>query len=61
VGAADLHRSIDADIDSTLQRLYATVSGSRNLVAKTSGVLLILSSFVHRNTIYETGVAKAAI
>ena len=30
-GAADLHRSIDADVDSTLQRLYSTVSGSREL------------------------------
>jgi len=39
-GAADLHRSIDADVDSTLQRLYATVGGSRELVAKASGVLV---------------------
>ncbi|WP_250481030.1 MULTISPECIES: YSC84-related protein [unclassified Caballeronia] len=39
-GAADLHRSIDADVDSTLQRLYTTVGGSRELVAKASGVLV---------------------
>lgn len=42
-GATDLHRSIDADVDSTLQRLYATVSGSRELVAKASGVLVFPS------------------
>ncbi|MEZ2353396.1 YSC84-related protein [Caballeronia sp. RCC_10] len=42
-GAADLHRSIDADVDSTLQRLYTTVSGSRELVAKASGVLVFPS------------------
>jgi lipid-binding SYLF domain-containing protein len=32
-GAADDRRSIDADVDSTIQRLYATVGGSRELVA----------------------------
>ncbi|BCQ28555.1 hypothetical protein NK8_67450 (plasmid) [Caballeronia sp. NK8] len=42
-GAADLHRSIDADVDSALQRLYATVGGSRELVAKASGVLVFPS------------------
>jgi len=42
-GAADLHRSIDADVDSTLQRLYATVKGSRELVEKGSGVLVFPS------------------
>lgn len=42
-GAADLHRSIDADVDSTLQRLYATVSGSHELVSKASGVLVFPS------------------
>jgi lipid-binding SYLF domain-containing protein len=42
-GAADLHRSIDADVDSTLQRLYATVNGSRELVEKGSGVLVFPS------------------
>jgi lipid-binding SYLF domain-containing protein len=42
-GAADLRRSIDADVDSTLQRLYTTVSGSRELVAKASGVLVFPS------------------
>jgi lipid-binding SYLF domain-containing protein len=42
-GAADEHRSIDADVDSTIQRLYATVSGSRELVAKARGVLVFPS------------------
>ncbi|WP_250519141.1 YSC84-related protein [Caballeronia sp. ATUFL_M1_KS5A] len=42
-GAADLRRSIDADVDSTLQRLYSTVGGSRELVAKASGVLVFPS------------------
>ena len=42
-GAADLRRSIDADVDSTLQRLYATVNGSRELVAKSRGVLVFPS------------------
>ncbi|MDR5779417.1 YSC84-related protein [Caballeronia sp. LZ065] len=39
-GAADQRRSIDADVDSTIQRLYATVGGSRELVAKSRGVLV---------------------
>jgi lipid-binding SYLF domain-containing protein len=42
-GAADLRRSIDADADGTLQRLYSTVGGSRELVAKASGVLVFPS------------------
>ena len=42
-GAADLRRSIDADVDGTLQRLYSTVGGSRELVAKASGVLVFPS------------------
>ncbi|KND55534.1 putative lipoprotein [Candidatus Paraburkholderia kirkii] len=39
-GAADERRSIDADVHSTIQRLYATVSGSRELVAKSRGILV---------------------
>jgi lipid-binding SYLF domain-containing protein len=39
-GRADHFRSIDASVDSTLQRLYATVKGSRELVAKARGVLV---------------------
>jgi lipid-binding SYLF domain-containing protein len=39
-GAADQRRSIDADVESTIQRLYATVGGSRELVAKARGVLV---------------------
>ena len=42
-GAADERRSIDADVDSTIQRLYSTVGGSRELVAKARGVLVFPS------------------
>ncbi|WP_159836158.1 BPSL1445 family SYLF domain-containing lipoprotein [Burkholderia sp. 8Y] len=42
-GTADDRRSIDADVDSTIQRLYATVPGSRELVAKSRGVLVFPS------------------
>jgi lipid-binding SYLF domain-containing protein len=42
-GAADDRRAIDADVDSTIQRLYATVGGSRELVAKARGVLVFPS------------------
>jgi lipid-binding SYLF domain-containing protein len=42
-GSADDRRSIDADVDSTIQRLYATVPGSRELVAKSRGVLVFPS------------------
>ncbi|CCD38128.1 putative lipoprotein [Candidatus Paraburkholderia kirkii UZHbot1] len=42
-GAADERRSIDADVDSTIQRLYATVGGSRELVAKSRGILVFPS------------------
>ena len=38
-GNADERISIDADVDATMQRLYATVRGSRELVAKSRGVL----------------------
>jgi lipid-binding SYLF domain-containing protein len=37
---ADRNRSIDAAVDSTLQRLYVAVSGSRELVGKAQGVLV---------------------
>ncbi|KND59045.1 putative lipoprotein [Candidatus Paraburkholderia schumanniana] len=42
-GAADERRSIDTDVDSTIQRLYATVGGSRELVAKSRGILVFPS------------------
>ncbi|WP_248324788.1 MULTISPECIES: YSC84-related protein [unclassified Caballeronia] len=42
-GAADQRRSIDADVDSTIQRLYASVPGSRELVGKARGVLVFPS------------------
>jgi lipid-binding SYLF domain-containing protein len=39
-GTADRNRAIDAAVDSTLQRLYVSVSGSRELVGKARGVLV---------------------
>ena len=36
-------RSIDASVDSSLAKLYATVQGSRELVAKSRGVLVFPS------------------
>jgi lipid-binding SYLF domain-containing protein len=39
-GTADRNRSIDAAVDSTLQRLYVSVSGSRELIGKARGVLV---------------------
>jgi lipid-binding SYLF domain-containing protein len=42
-GAADQRRSIDADVDSTIQRLYTTVPGSRELVGKARGILVFPS------------------
>jgi len=42
-GDSDERRSIDADVDATMQRLYATVKGSRELVAKARGVLVFPS------------------
>lgn len=42
-GTADDRRSIDADVDGTIQRLYATVPGSRELVAKSRGILVFPS------------------
>ncbi|MDR5857102.1 YSC84-related protein [Caballeronia sp. LZ062] len=42
-GAADQRRSIDADVDGTIQRLYASVPGSRELVSKARGVLVFPS------------------
>jgi lipid-binding SYLF domain-containing protein len=39
-GTADRNRSIDAAVDSTLQRLYVSVKGSRELVGKARGVLV---------------------
>ncbi|MEA3125042.1 MAG: hypothetical protein QOD67_2061 [Caballeronia sp.] len=40
---ADKRRSINADIDATLARLYSTANGSRELVAKARGVLVFPS------------------
>ncbi|KND60532.1 putative lipoprotein [Candidatus Burkholderia verschuerenii] len=39
-GKADRFRAIDAAVDSTLQRLYVSVTGSRELVSKARGVLV---------------------
>jgi lipid-binding SYLF domain-containing protein len=40
---ADKRRSINADVNSTLARLYAMANGSRELVAKARGVLVFPS------------------
>jgi lipid-binding SYLF domain-containing protein len=58
-GAADLYRSIDADVDSTLQRLYATVGGSRELVAKASG-LLVFPSVIQAGFVVGAQYGKGA-
>ena len=39
-GTADRNRAIDAAVDSTLQRLFVSVSGSHELVSKARGVLV---------------------
>ncbi|SAK80914.1 lipoprotein [Caballeronia temeraria] len=39
-GTADRDRAIDAAVDATLQRLFVSVSGSRELVSKARGVLV---------------------
>jgi lipid-binding SYLF domain-containing protein len=59
-GAADLHRSIDADVDSTLQRLYATVGGSRELVAKANGVL-VFPSVIQAGLVVGAQYGKGAL
>src|SRR5258708_1979133 len=40
---AEKRRSIDAKVQGTMSRLYATVKGSRELVAKANGVLVFPS------------------
>ncbi|HEY3600097.1 MAG TPA: YSC84-related protein [Paraburkholderia sp.] len=42
-GDADKRQSINADVNATLSRLYTTVNGSRELVAKARGVLVFPS------------------
>jgi lipid-binding SYLF domain-containing protein len=42
-GDTDERRSIDADVDATIQRLYSTVRGSQELVAKSRGILVFPS------------------
>lgn len=39
-GAAAERREIDADVDEALERLYRTVPGARELIAKSRGVLV---------------------
>ncbi len=41
--SADKKRKIDGDVNATLDRLYSTVSGSRDLVGKAQGVLVFPS------------------
>jgi lipid-binding SYLF domain-containing protein len=59
-GAADERRSIDADVDSTIQRLYATVGGSRELVAKARGVL-VFPSVIQAGFIVGAQYGKGAL
>ena len=59
-GASDLRRSIDADVDSTIQRLYSTVGGSRELVAKSRGVL-IFPSVIQAGFIVGAQYGKGAL
>jgi lipid-binding SYLF domain-containing protein len=40
---ADHDRAINADVNATLERLYATVKGSRELIGKAHGVLVFPS------------------
>jgi len=42
-GDTDARRAIDSEVDATLQRLYATVRGSQELVSKARGVLVFPS------------------
>lgn len=42
-GNSDKRQSIDASIDGTMSRLYTTVGGSRELVAKANGILVFPS------------------
>jgi lipid-binding SYLF domain-containing protein len=42
-GNTDKRNAIDASIDGTMSRLYSTVGGSRELVAKANGVLVFPS------------------
>ncbi|WP_248322294.1 MULTISPECIES: YSC84-related protein [unclassified Caballeronia] len=59
-GSADDRRSIDADVDSTIQRLYATVPGSRELVAKSRGVL-VFPSVIQAGFIVGAQYGKGAL
>ena len=59
-GAADDRRAIDADVDSTIQRLYATVGGSRELVAKSRGVL-VFPSVIQAGFIVGAQYGKGAL
>jgi lipid-binding SYLF domain-containing protein len=59
-GKADDARSIDADVDSTIQRLYATVPGSRELVAKSRGVL-VFPSVIQAGFIVGAQYGKGAL
>ncbi|WP_321964386.1 YSC84-related protein [Paraburkholderia sp. J7] len=42
-GNSDKRQSIDAGVDGTMSRLYTTVGGSRELVAKANGILVFPS------------------
>ena len=59
-GESDERRSIDADVDATMQRLYATVRGSRELVAKSRGVL-VFPSVIQAGFIVGAQYGKGAL
>jgi lipid-binding SYLF domain-containing protein len=59
-GKADEARSIDADVDSTMQRLYASVPGSRELVGKSRGVL-VFPSVIQAGFIVGAQYGKGAL
>ena len=56
-------RSIDADVDATLARLYGKVNGSREMLARASGVLVfprVLSAGFWIGGQYGTGALRVA-
>ena len=59
-GDSDERRSIDADVDATMQRLYATVRGSQELVAKSRGVL-VFPSVVQAGFVVGAQYGKGAL
>jgi lipid-binding SYLF domain-containing protein len=59
-GDSDERRSIDADVDATMQRLYPTVRGSQELIAKSRGVL-VFPSVVQAGFVVGAQYGKGAL